>query len=129
MNRQRQKIKMDKKKRQQALDEISAEDLAKIKAHQAKTESPYPVDTEWLLQAEFAKAFGWQAYLDVKNDRIDSDEMMTLLEANRKLEALELHSSAQASFIGAVAAASKSPLKTFKALTINIIKNSKVDNK
>lgn len=118
---------MDKKSRQQALDDVSVDDLEKIKAHQAKTKSAYPVDQEWLLLAEFARTYGWQAYIDVKNDVITTPEMMTLIEANRKLEALDFYNHAQASFIASASSQGKKPADAFKRMTKNIIKNSKVD--
>lgn len=118
---------MDKKSRQQALDNISDDDLAKINAHQGKTKSLYPVDQEWLIMAEFAKAYGWLAYNDAKADVIDTAEMMTLLEANRKLEALDFYNHAQASFIGSASSKGKKPVDAFDKITKNIIKNSKAD--
>lgn len=113
---------MDAKSRQQALDNISREELAKIQAHQARTSGAFKVDDEWLLLTEFAKAFGWQAYLDVKADKIDTAEMMTLIEANRRLEYMQMFRDAQASFVGCGSAQSKSPAKTFRSLTDSIIK-------
>lgn len=117
---------MTPQERQQALNEISAEDLAKIKAHQASTEGAYPVDNEWLLLAEFGKAYGWEAYKDARDDRIGAPEMLTLIEANRKLEAIHLYQSAYASFTGAASAKSKKPAVAFKSLTKDIIKQTKV---
>lgn len=118
---------MDANSRQQALNNVSAEDLSKIQAHQAQTSNAYPVDDEWLLLAEFAKAFGWHAYLDVKADKVDVAEMMTLIEANRKLEYKRLFMDAQAVLSGSTATHSKSPAKTFKSLMENVIKHTKVD--
>jgi hypothetical protein len=108
------------------LDKVSAEDLAKIQDFQASTEGAYPVDNEWLLLAEFAKAFGWQAYIDARDDRISAGEMMTLIKANRKLEALDHYKNAEASFIGAGSAKAKRPSSAFKILTKNIINQAKV---
>lgn len=116
---------MDAKNRQEALNNISAEDLAKIQAHQASTQGAYTVDNEWLLLTEFAKAFGWQAYLDVKDDRITGAEMLTLIEANRKLEAVAHYRNAEASLIGAGSAQAKKPSQVFKSLTKDIIKQTK----
>ena len=118
---------MDKQSRQQALDNISADDLAKINAHQAKTKGAFAVDDEWLLVTEFALKFGWQAYLDVKDDLVATDEMLTLLEASRKLDYLHLYKMSQASFIGTAASAAKKPGTTFERITRNIIKQTKAD--
>lgn len=118
---------MEAQKRQEALNNVSEEDLEKVKAYQASTSGAAKVDQEWLLLAEFAKAFGWQAYLAVKNDEIRADEMLTLIEANRKLEAKKVFEDMQSSFVGAVSAQTKKPGSTFKSLTKNIIRQTKVD--
>lgn len=109
------------------LDDISAEDLAKIEAHQAETKGAMPVDVEWLLLAEFAKAYGWEAYMAAKNDEISAAEMLTLIEANRKLEARRMFEDAQTAFVGAASAQTKKPTNTFKQLTKDIIKRTKAD--
>lgn len=109
------------------LDDISAEDLAKIEAHQAETKGAMPVDVEWLLLAEFAKAYGWEAYMAAKNDEISAAEMLTLIEANRRLESRRMFEDAQTAFVGAVSAQTKKPTNTFKNLTKDIIKRTKVD--
>lgn len=107
--------------------ELSPEDQAKLdKAKQASVNG-IKVDEEWLLLAEFAKAYGWQAYLDAKNDKIQLKEMMTLIAANRKLESMDMLRDAQTSFIGAAAARTKKPSQTFKSLVKNIIKATKAD--
>lgn len=109
------------------LDEISPEDLAKVRAHKASTKGAYPVDMEWMLLAEFAKAYGWEAYMAAKNDEITAAEMLTLVEANRKLEARHTFLDMQSSFVGAVSAQNKKPTNIFKRLTKDIIKQTKVD--
>lgn len=124
----------DVKARQEALDNISAEELEKVKAHQASTQGAYPVDQEWLLLAEFGMKFGWQAYLDAKNDAVDKDgnlivtgaEMLTLIEASRKIEWAAIFNDARASLIGAGSANSKKPSQTFKSLTKDIVKNTRI---
>ena len=105
------------------LDTLSPEDLQKIRQHQS---SKIPIDNEWLALAEFAKAYGWEAYRDAVNDVITVDEMMTMLEASRKLDALNHYRMAHASFIGAGAANSKRPNSTFKRMTKDIIKQAKI---
>lgn len=119
---------MDQKSRQEALNNISPEDLEKIKAHQASTKGAFKVDQEWLLLAEFGMKFGWQAYLDAKSDRITAAEMLTLVEASRKLEWATVYNNSRASLIGAGSAQSKKPSKTFESLTRDIIKHTKVDD-
>lgn len=109
------------------LDDISAEDLAKIEAHKADTKGAMPVDVEWLLLAEFAKAYGWGAYMSARNDEISAAEMLTLVEANRKLEARRMFEDSQTAFVGAVSAQTKKPTNTFKNLTKDIIKKTKAD--
>lgn len=122
---------MTPQERQQALDNISLEELDEIKAHQAKLDGGYKVDDEWLILTEFAMTFGWEAYKDTKRDVTDGGiglpEMMTLIEASRKIKNAELYQSSFASFIGAVSAASKKPSKIFMALTKSIVKKTKTD--
>lgn len=123
---------MDKKKpantedRQKVLDSITPEELDKIKAHQASTQGAFPVDTEWLLLAEFAKAYGWQAYLDVKDDKITGAEMLTLIEANRKLQAIQSLKMARDVYIGSSTARSTKSNSTFNSLTRDIVKQTRV---
>lgn len=121
---------MDKKPKQirNLLDELGSEDLAKIKAHRVETEGAMPVDTEWLIMAEWLRLAGWEGYMAVKNDEISLAEVLTLIEANRKLEARRIFEDMQASFVGAVSAQTKKPTSTFKSLTKNIIKQTKVDD-
>jgi len=116
----------DAAERQKALDNISPEDLAKIKAHQASTQGAYPVDEEWLLLTEFAMAFGWEAYLAAKNDELKMPEMLTLIEASRKLRALEMFENSQTFLIGAFSAKTKRPLDSLRSLTANIRKRMEV---
>ena len=118
---------MDSKIRQQALSDISVEDLAKVKAHQAKTTSAIKVDDYWLLLAEFGMAFGWQAYKDAVEDKIDAPTMMTLVEASRRIKASERLHQAEASFIGSASAQTKSPSQTFTKLTKRLSNMTKVD--
>lgn len=120
--------KLPKKPTRNLLDEVSAEDLEKVRAHKASTKGSYPVDVEWLLLAEFAKAYGWEAYRAARNDEIQLEEMLTLIEANRKLEARMAFQDMQSAFVGAVSAQTKKPVNTFRALTQQIIKQTKVDD-
>lgn len=114
--------------RQAALDNIPAEDLAKINAHKASTEGALKVDQEWLLLAEFAREYGWNAYLDAKTDKITAAEMLTLVEASRKLRARDMFENAQTSFIGGASSQSgKKATSVFKSMTKAIIKRTKVD--
>lgn len=117
---------MDKKTRQKALDEISPEELAKVKAHQASTQGAFEVDKEWLLLAEFGMKFGWEAYVAAKSDQIGFEEMLTLIEASRKLELVQMYNDARVSFIGAISANQKNPGVAFNKLTRDIINKSKV---
>lgn len=110
-----------------SLEDLSPEDLAKVERARASTEGHLKVDTQWMLLTEFAMKFGWQAYLDVKADKIELPEMLTLLEASRKLDNFALYRAAQASFIGSGSAQTKKPSNTFKQLTRRIIKSVKAD--
>ena len=115
---------MTPEERQAELDKISIDDLEKIK----KATSKVKVDIEDFLLAEFAMKFGWNAYQDVKLDRIKAREMMKLLSASRKLDSVGLYRQSEASFIGGVSSQTKYPAKTFKKLTKNIRKDAEVDN-
>lgn len=109
------------------LDEVSPEDLEKVKAHKASTAGSMPVDTEWMIATEWLKLAGWQGYLAYKNDEITLAEMLTLIEANRRLEYRKMFDASQTSFIGSISSQSKKPANTFKALTKAIIKRTKAD--
>lgn len=115
---------MSPEERQAALDNISAEDLAKIQSVAGKTISVYSED---LLLAEFALKFGWQAYQDVKADKVTTNEMTRLIAASRKLEMKQLYLSAQAAFIGAGAVQSKRPSQAFKSMTSKLLKEMEAD--
>lgn len=117
---------MDAKARQQALDNIPEEDLAKVEQYQASTSGAAPVDDEWMLLVEFARDFGYEAYKDAKADRIPMSEMLTMIAASRKLKYKEMYDNAQTSFIGAASANSKKPGTTFKKLTKDILRLLKV---
>lgn len=120
--------KQDAQARQDALDNLSPEELEKIKYHKASTEGRYKVDDHWLLIAEFAMAYGWQAYIDaVKKDKITLAEMLTLVEASRKIKSGYLYDMAHASFIGATSSRAKKPNSVFSKFTKNIIKKTKPD--
>lgn len=126
---------MDAATRQKQLDEISDEDLERIKAHQASTSGRQPVDDEWLLLTEFAISFGWQAYLDAKNDAVDDNgnlkvtfqEMLTLIEASRRLRSKHLFQNAQTTFMGVASANSTKPSNTLKSITKDLVKDMKAD--
>lgn len=79
-----------------------------------------------MLLAEFAKAFGWEAYKDARDDNISSLEMMTLIEANRKLEAQDYYRLASSSYFGAISATQKKPGAAFTKMTKHITKQMKV---
>jgi hypothetical protein len=105
------------------LDKLSSEDLEKIREHKSNL---VEIDNEWLVLAEFAQTYGWEAYKDAVNDRISANEMMTLLQASRKLEAMKHYKQCIASFVGAGSANSKKPNSTFKKMTRDIIKQAKI---
>lgn len=117
---------MDKKKRQQALNNISKEDLEKVKQVQGSG-SYYTVDEEWLLLAEFGMTFGWDAYIAVKNDEIDTPEMYTLIEASRKVKSRQRYEDTESHFISIMASKAKKQSSAFKKATKSMIKNSKAD--
>lgn len=115
---------MSPEERQAALDNISEEDLQKIRQ---KTERKIKVEEEDLVETEFALKFGWQAYKDMKADLISSKEMMRLLMASRKLDSLKSYNDARSAFVGSASANSKNPSKTFNNITKNLVNNAKAD--
>lgn len=115
---------MSPEERQAELDNISAEELAKIQRVSGKKIKVYEED---LLLAEFAIKFGWQAYLDVKGDKITTNEMSRLIAASRRLEMKELYILSQASLIGSGSAQSKHPMQTFKSMTAKILRIMEAD--
>lgn len=115
------------KKKAKSLLDIPAEDLAKVERARASTEGHVKVDNEWLLLTEFTLKFGWDAYRAVKNDEIMLDEVLTLIEASRRIDNFNHYRNAQASFIGAGSSRAKKPSSTFKQLTSKIIKSMKAD--
>lgn len=122
-----QKATLSPEERQRNLDNISQEDLEKLESFQAKTNSASPVDEEWLLLTEFALKFGWQAYLDVKDDKISGAEMHTLLAASRKLSSADIYYNAISSFMATLSVQTKNPYKAFRSLTKNLHEQMKAD--
>lgn len=118
---------MEKSPSPSPFDDISPESIANIEKLKGLQENTIKVDEEWLILAEFAKHYGWQAYKDARDDKVKTDEMMTLIMAARKLDYISLYNSARASFIGAGSANSKKPSDTFNSLTRNIITEAKAD--
>lgn len=109
------------------LEIVSQEELKKVEAHKAKTKGALPVDDFWLILAEFGRVYGWEAYKAARDDEIGLEEMMTLVEANRKIEHLDLYKNSLASFIGSGSAQTKRPSSTFKKLTNKFINKAKAD--
>lgn len=131
------RLTMEKKQSQQPkniLDDISPESLAKIREHQSSTSGSYPVDSQWMILAEWLKIAGYQAYLDARNDARDSEgnliidmqEVLTLIAATRKLDAVDHYRNAEATLIGYGSARSRKPSSTFKKLTKDTINQMKV---
>lgn len=111
--------------RQAALDNLPVEYIEKLEALES---AQVVVDPEWMLLAEFALLYGWEAYMAAKHDKIDGSEMTTLIAAGRKLKAKEKYDMAHAVYIGAGSVQSKKSGEVFKQLTREIIKEIKVDS-
>lgn len=110
--------------RQENLNNISPDDLAKI---QSVSEKSIKIEVEDLIEAEFALRFGWGAYTDYQNELVSAEQMGKLLVSARKLDSLAQYRAAQAAFIGSGSAQSTKPSQTFAALTNPIRKDSEVD--
>lgn len=115
---------MTPEERQASLDNISAEDLQKIRQ---VTEKGVKIEIEDLIEAEFALKFGWEAYRDMKADLISTKTMMKLLVASRKLDDLSTYNAAWAAFVGSGSMQSKRPGKTFTHLTQSLVNNIRSD--
>lgn len=108
-------------------NELTADELDKISSHQTSTEGAYIVDDAWLRLAEFGKAYGWEAYTAARDDKIPAGEMLTLIEANRKLEAMKQYQVAEAVLIGSgTVQAGKKATSFFRSMTKHIINKVKV---
>lgn len=106
-------------------DTLSSEDLSKIQAYKGDS-SGTPVDSSWMALTEFAEAFGWEAYIAARDNKISSNEMYTLLECKRKLDALKQYQMAESFLIGAGSVNTKRPHQTFKRLTKYLLNRIKV---
>lgn len=115
---------MSPEERQASLDNISPEDLQKIRQ---VTEKGVKVEIEDMIETEFALKFGWQAYKDMKADLISTKTMMKMLVASRKLDDLATYNAAWAAFVGSGASQSKRPSKTFTQLTKTLVHNIRSD--
>lgn len=122
---QTQKRKLSAEERQKALDDFSEIDLEELK-DKTSSNRTYEIDEEWLLLAEFAKAFGWEAYKDARDDKIPLSEVLSMVEASRVLDYQELYSLAQIMLIALISSNAKKPSSTFSKLTKHIVNRIKV---
>jgi len=122
---QTQKSKPSAEERQKALDSFSELDLEELK-DKTSIDRTAEIDEEWLLMAEFAKAFGWEAYKDARDDKIPLSEVLSMVEASRVLYYQELYSLAQIMLIALISSNSKKPSNTFGKLTKHILNRIKV---
>lgn len=95
--------KASKPKVKDLRDYATPEELEAIKNYQSGSSDGVPVDSEWMILAEWLQIAGYQAYLDAKNDAKDENgnlivtinEMITLITATRKLRALDMDDNIQ----------------------------------
>lgn len=129
-------MKSQQKPRQKPkITAIPEEILDEIELANTSNKSLYPVDDYWLLLAEWLEFAGYQAYLDVKNDRrdefgnliIEPSEFYTLLEAKRKLDSARIIRDAEAGFIAGGSLKTKNPHKTLKSLLKPLQEHIKAD--
>ena len=52
--------------------------------------APNKISNEFYLLADFGLMFGWQAVLDVRDDKITWEEMFALLEAGHKVQSAHM---------------------------------------
>lgn len=108
---------------------FTPEELAKVRRLKGESEGT-KVPYEDVFEAEFLCKFGFEAYWAIhpEKDRsrgIGLAEMTRLMKASRAVDAKDLYSASQASFIGSVSAQTKKPSNTFKTATKGIIKQMK----
>ena len=125
MDKQSKPQPLSAEERQAAIDAIDVEHLKKIEAIES---SGTPVDSEWMLLAEFALLYGWEAYKDARDDNISFLEMITLITAGRKLQTMDRFNAAKDTFIAMLSVGAKDPGKSFQKLTKDMIKEMKVDD-
>lgn len=106
--------------------ELSPEDLEKVNRNRAKREA-VQVDEEQLLIAEFGTLYGYEGIRAILNNEIDSDTVIWLLLAGRKMEHMAQFKRSQAAFIGAAASKAKKPSQAFKKATEKLLKNAKAE--
>ena len=124
-----------KPKQKPKITAIPDEILEEIELASVSDKSPYPVDDYWLLLAEWLDFAGYQAYLDVKNDRrdefgnliIEPAEFYTLMAAKRKLDSAKMIRAAEAGFIATGSLKTKNPHNTLKSLLKPLQEHVKAD--
>ncbi len=60
--------------------------LERYRQRVAPSEKKNKISNEMFMLADFGLMFGWQAVLDVKENRITHEEMFALLEAGHKVQ-------------------------------------------
>lgn len=106
--------------------ELSPEDLEKVNRNRAQREA-VQIDEEQLLIAEFGKHYGFEGVRAILSNEIDSETVLWLLLAGRKVDHLSQFKAAQAAFIGAAASKAKKPSSAFKKATEKLLKLAKAD--
>lgn len=115
----------------ESLDQILPSAFVERRKEELEKPSGYEPEIEDVIEAEFLMKFGFEAYwaLHPEKDRakgINGTEMSRIIAASRKVDFQQMYKDAQASFIGAVSAQSKSPGKAFSTASDRILKNSEV---
>lgn len=113
------------------LDSLTPKEVQQLKSHNENVNGGFPIDDYWLTLAEIATLFGWQAYIDAKNDNVEnvtSKEMYTLLAAARRLRALEIDNMVQAGLIVNHISYSKNPKSKIASYQKKLKKNLEVND-
>lgn len=71
------------------------------------------ISSEMYLLAEFGLMFGWQAVMDVRENRITLEEMFALIEAGHKVQSVHMVEQGKMTTTAVATPFSKSPKTTF----------------
>lgn len=107
--------------------DLTPEDEAKVERLKRSKEKT-KVSPEELLVAEFGYYYGWQAMLDLLDNKVTLEDAMKLLEGGRKVWNSKMVDQAYAMYIASAAANSGKKSKQILQKGLNeFIKQSKAD--
>lgn len=108
--------------------EVSQEDKAKILAARNEAEKSKETDESARFLSKFGKHFGWQAVVDIMEEKYEWltwEFAYKMLDGAEREEAQIALSRAYGAFVGSISAQTEKPAKTYKQLTKDLVKASK----